>query len=247
MTSAYKWKPLLAGTLGHSVNPETIHRNKYRANLSHVETAFEHAWANAFDDETKAEVDQEMIVGENEILEPLIDWVNSVEWLLLNAEGYEKWEEDGEYQDVDFINLYEPEEEDDNGLKDSDEIYGAEKIYEREEEEEVMEDDGDNDQNDNYQWNGEQEHSSHNLNQSHSISSTRGLYVHAAENCFWGSTQEIGERLLGWAMTPKDFLISPEDQQDRMEDIITKRTRLFAGNAHLIIDLEKAARDDTEE
>jgi len=88
MPSAYKWRPLPAGALGDSVNPETIHRNEHRASLTPLETAFEHARANrgnrlkqrrdfarrydeyqALDDETKAQVDQEMIVEQNEVLE----------------------------------------------------------------------------------------------------------------------------------------------------------------------------------
>jgi len=98
MPSAYKWRPLLAGALGHSVNPETIRRNKHRASLTPLETAFERARANranrlkqcrdfvrrydeyqALDDETKAQVDQEMIVEENKVLQQervaiLADW-----------------------------------------------------------------------------------------------------------------------------------------------------------------------------
>jgi len=98
MPSAYKWRPLLAGALGHSVNPETIRRNEHRASLTPLETAFERARVNrgnrlkqrrdfarrydkyqALDDETKAQVDQEMIVEENEVLEQervaiLADW-----------------------------------------------------------------------------------------------------------------------------------------------------------------------------
>ena len=90
MPSAYKWRPLPAGALGHSVNPETIRRNEHRASLTPLETAFERARANrgnrlkqlerrdfarrydeyqALDDETKAQVDQKMIVEENEVLE----------------------------------------------------------------------------------------------------------------------------------------------------------------------------------
>jgi len=48
-------------------------------------------------------------------------------------------------------------------------------------------------------------------------------------------------------MTPKDFITSPDDQQDSIENILTKRKRFLAGNARLIIDLEAAAREDAEE
>jgi len=98
MPSAYKWRPLPADTLGQSVNPETIHQKEHRASLTPLETAFQRARANrgnrlkqrrdfarrydeyqVLDDETKAQVDQEMIVEENEVLEQervaiLADW-----------------------------------------------------------------------------------------------------------------------------------------------------------------------------
>jgi len=98
MPSAYKWRPLPAGALGHSVNPETIRRNKHRASHTTWEAAFECARGNrgnrlkqrrdfarrydeyqALDDETKALADQEMIVAENKVLEQervaiLADW-----------------------------------------------------------------------------------------------------------------------------------------------------------------------------
>jgi len=98
MPSAYKWRPLPAGPLGHSVNPETIRRNEHRVSLTPLETTFEPARANrgnrlkqrsdfapryhehqALDDETNAQVDQDMIVEENEVLEQdrvaiLADW-----------------------------------------------------------------------------------------------------------------------------------------------------------------------------
>jgi len=84
--------------LGHSLNPETIRQNDQRASLTPLETAFERARANrgnhlkqhrdfvrrydeyqALDDQTKAQVDQEMIVQESEVLEQervaiLADW-----------------------------------------------------------------------------------------------------------------------------------------------------------------------------
>jgi len=98
MRSGYKWRPLLASALGHSVNPETIRRHEHRASLTPLETAFECARANqgnrlkqrrdfarrydeyqAPDDETKARVDQEIIVEKNKVLEQervaiLADW-----------------------------------------------------------------------------------------------------------------------------------------------------------------------------
>ena len=98
MPSAYKWRPLQAGALGDSANPETTHRNAHRTSHTPVETAFERVRANrgnhlkqhrdfarrydeyqALDDETKAQVDRQMIVEENEVQEQecvaiLADW-----------------------------------------------------------------------------------------------------------------------------------------------------------------------------
>jgi len=85
------------------------------------------------------------------------------------------------------------------------------------------------------------------INRPQSATATRGLSSAAAETRFRAGTQEIGERLLGRAMTPKEFFTSPEDQQDSIEHIITKRNHLFAGNVCLIIDLEAGAREDAEE
>jgi len=98
MPSAYKWRLLPAGASGHSVNPVTIRRNEYRASLTPLQTPFERARANrgnrlrqrrdfarrydqyqALDDETKVQVDHEMMIEENEVLEQecvaiLVDW-----------------------------------------------------------------------------------------------------------------------------------------------------------------------------
>ena len=87
MPSAYEWKLLPAGTLGHSVNPETSRRNEDRTSLSPLETAFEQARATsgnsleqhrdlvqtydeyqAFDEEIKDPLYPEMIAEENEVL-----------------------------------------------------------------------------------------------------------------------------------------------------------------------------------
>lgn len=88
MPSAYKWRPLPAGALGHSVNPETLRCNQHRASLTPVETAFERARANrgnwlkqlrdfarklddykALGDADKAEVDKAIIAEKDEALE----------------------------------------------------------------------------------------------------------------------------------------------------------------------------------
>jgi len=98
MPSAYKWRPHPAGTLGHSVYPGAIRWNGHRVSLTPLETAFEYARATrgnrlnqggdfariydeyqALDDETKAQVDPEMIVEENQVLDQervaiLVDW-----------------------------------------------------------------------------------------------------------------------------------------------------------------------------
>jgi len=76
MPSAYMWRLLPAGALGHSVNPETIRWNEHRASHPPLETAFERARANrgnglkqrrdfahrydeyqVLDDDTKVQVD----------------------------------------------------------------------------------------------------------------------------------------------------------------------------------------------
>jgi len=209
----------------------------------------------------------DMTVREDELDEkgrPLIDWVKPVEWLLPNAEVYEEWEEDEGDEDVDFIDLYESGDEGGNGSEDSDEVYGEEEIDEDDEEDvEGEQEEVEGEQEDVKGWEegddnvhmreeGEASGSGlgskmQDLGRPDSASSSRGLYGNAAEHRFRASTQEIGERLLGQAMTPKDFFTSPEDQQDRIENIVTKRKRFLAGNARLIIDLEAAAREDAEE
>jgi len=80
-----------------------------------------------------------------------------------------------------------------------------------------------------------------------SASSSRGLNGDTAEHGFRASTQQIAQWLLGRAMTPKDFFTSRKDQQDSIENIVTKRKRFLPGNARLIIHLEVAAREDAEE
>jgi len=70
-----------------------------------------------------------------------------------------------------------------------------------------------------------------------SASSSRSLYGDAAEHGFSATRQEIGERLLARAMTPKDFFTTPENQQDSMENIVTKRKHFLAHNSHPMIDL----------
>ncbi|PUU76136.1 hypothetical protein B9Z19DRAFT_1130178 [Tuber borchii] len=255
MPSAYKWKPLPAGAHGHFVYPEMICRNRKRANLSRLETGFErYEEYQALDDDTKADMDREMVVEENEILEqesppspsspstlPLTLQVRgrsfsmhgavgspvsaSVEPVVglaraatfgtsrtrepisgrtrfkirfgrrnpgtnrlegthtslsmptggedlredeLDEEGRPliDWE-DEEDQDVDFIDLYESDEEDGNGSEDSHEIYSEEMIYEEEEDKEDKEDDNsDNDNDNNYYDNGDRELSSHSLSRS---------------------------------------------------------------------------------
>jgi len=198
---------------------------------------------------------------------PLIDWVKPVEWLLPNAEVDEEWKEDEEDEDVEFINLYESGDEGGNASEDSDEVYGEEKIDEDDEEdvegEEDNEEDVEGEQEDVEGWEecDDDVHMTHegetsgsglgsrmrDLGRPDSAFSSRGLYGNAAEHRFDASTHQIGDRLLGRAMTPKDFFTSMEDQQDSIENIVSKRKRFLVGNAHLIIDLEAATREDAEE
>jgi len=217
--------------------------------------------------EKDIEGDLDMTVREDELDEkgtPLIDWVKPVEWLVPGGEVYEEWEADEEDKDVDFIDLYESGYEGGNSSEDADEVYGEEEIDEEDEEDvEGEQEDVDGGQEDvegseegdddvHMTDEGETSGSSlgsrmRDLGRPDSASSSRGLYSDVAEHRFCASTQEIGERLVGQAMTPKDVFTSPEDQQDSIENIVTKRKRFLAGNAHLIIDLEAAAREDAEE
>jgi len=223
------------------------------------------------------ERDLDMRVREDELDEkgrPLIDWVKPVEWLLPNAEGDEEWEEDEEDEDVDFIDIYESGDEGGNGSEDYDEVYGEEEIDEDDDEDVEGKPDDEEDvegeqedvecQQEDVQGWEERDDDVHmtdegetsgsglgsrmrDLGRLDSPSCSRGLYGDAAEHSFRASTQEIGGRLLGRAMTPKDFFPSLEDQQDSIENIVSKRKRFLAGNAHLIIDLEAATREDAEE
>jgi len=195
---------------------------------------------------------------------PLIDWVKPVEWLLPNAEVHEECEEDEEDEDADFIDLYESGDEGGNGSEDSEEVYGEGEIDEDDEEDvEGEQEDVEGEQEDVEGWE-EGDDNVHmrdegetfgsglgsrmrDLGGPDSASSSRGLYGDAAEHRFRASPQEIGERLLGPAMTPMDFFTSPEDEQDSIENIVTKRKRFLAGYARLIIDLEAATREDAEE
>jgi len=187
----------------------------------------------------------------------LIDWVKPVECLLPNAEVYEEWEEDEEDEHVDFIDLYESGDKGGNGAEDSDEVYGEQEIKEDEEEDvegEQEDVEGEQEGDDNVHMTDEGETSGsglgsriQDLGRPDSASFSRGLYGDSTECRFRASTQEIGERLLGRAMTPKDFFTSPEDQEDSIENIVTKRGRFLAGNDRLIIGFEAAAREDAEE
>jgi len=168
--------------------------------------------------------------------------VKPLEWLLPNAEVHEEWEKDEEDEDVDFIYLYESGDEGSKGSEDSDQVYGEEEIDEDDEkdvegkQENVEGKQGDVEgqeegDDDVHRTDKGQTSSSglgsrmRDLGRPDSASSSRGLYGDAAEHDFRASTQEIAERLLGRAMTPKDFFTSTEDQQDSIENIVTKRKR----------------------
>jgi len=203
------------------------------------------------------EGDLDMPVEEDELNEksrPLIDWVKPVDWLLRNAEVYEKWEEDEHDEAVDFIDLYESGDEGGNGSEDSDEVYGEEEIDEDEDEVVEGEEDDDKDAEGEVEdMEGDPEEVKHweegdddvhmtyeketsgsclgsrmrDLGHPDSASSFRGLYGEAAEYSFRASIQEIEERQLGRAMTPKDFFTSPEGQKNSIENIVTERKRPF--------------------
>jgi len=224
--------------------------------------------------EEDMEGDLDIMVQEDELDEKgrhLIDWVKHVEWLVPNVEVYKEWEEDADDEDVDFINIYESGDEGGNGPEDSDEVCGAEEIDEDDDEDvESEQEDVEGRQED---VEGEQEelkggeegdqdvHMTDegetsgtgwgsrrcDLVRPDSASSSGRLYGDEAENRFRASKQEIRERLLGQAMTRKDFFTSPEDQQDSIEKIVSKRKPFLVGNARLIIDLDAAPREDTEE
>jgi hypothetical protein len=196
-----------------------------------------------------------MTVREEELDEmgrPLIDWVKPIEWLLPNAEVYEEWEEDEEDEDVDFIDLYESADEDGNGSEDSDGVYGEEEGDTEEEEggDTEEEEGGDTEEEEEGGGGGQEEEEA--LSRTFIKSEDEDIDMMEMrrdfdENRFRASTQEIGERLLGRAMTPKDFFSSPEDQQGSIQQIVSKRKRFLAGNARLIVDLEAAAREDAAE
>ena len=194
----------------------------------------------------------------------MIDSVKPVEWLLPNAEVCEEWEEAEEDEDVDLIDLYEFGDEGGNGLEDSDEVYGEEEIVEDDDEDvEGEEQDVEGEQEDveggeegdddvHMTDKGETSGSGFGsrkryLGRPDSTSSACGLYGDVADDRFCASTQGIGEGLLGQAMIPKDSFTSSEDEQDSIENIVTKRERFLAGNIRLIIDLEVATREDAEE
>jgi len=205
---------------------------------------------------------------------PLIDWVKPVEWLLPNAETYEEWEEDEIDKDVEIIDLYDSGDENGNGSEDSDEVYGEEELgmetdesegeYDDKDEGEDEQDGSDGGEEEEYpkplmksededvDMTGMEESDPFNLGgrgapMGQASPSSQLCSEDASQRRFRASTQEIGERFLGRAMTPKDFFVSPEDQQDSLEDIANKRRRYLAGNARLILDLEAAAREDAEE
>jgi len=183
--------------------------------------------------------------------------VKPVEWLLPNWEVYEEWEEDEEDEDVDFIDLYESGDAGGNGLEDADKVYGEEGIDEDDDEDvegKQVDMEGWQEGYDDVHRTDEGETSGSGLGSimqhlgcPDSASSSRALYADAAELRFCASTPEIGEQLLGRAMTPKDFFTSPEDQQHSIENIVTKRKSFVARNARLIIDLEAATREHPEE
>ncbi|KAG0128949.1 hypothetical protein HOY82DRAFT_541140 [Tuber indicum] len=193
---------------------------------------------------------------------PLIDWVKPVEWLLPNAGVYEEWEEDEEDEDVDFVDLYESADDAGSGEDSDDRVYGEDSEDEWDEEERGGEDEEDEEMEEEESQTLKSEDGDIDMmgieessgvgwgegrvrpRRPNSNSSLHGLYGEEAENHFRASTQEIGEWLLGQAMTPKDFFTSPEEQQNNIQHIVSKRRRFLARNARLLVDLEAAARED---
>jgi len=156
--------------------------------------------------------------------------VKPVEWLLPNAEVYEEWEEDAEDKEVNFMDQYKSGDEGGNGSEDCDEVYGAEEIDKEDDEDvEGEQDDVKGEQDDMEGWEegdddvhmtdeGETSGSGwgsrmQDLGRPDSVSSSHDLYGDAAEHRFRANTQDIRERLLGRALTPKDFFTSPEDHR----------------------------------
>ena len=115
------------------------------------------------------------------------------------------------------MDLDESEDEDSNGSEDSDDVYGEEETVEDKESIQNIEE-GEEEADEDIDIRGVGGTSGwglgrrrQDLDSSDSASSSLGLYREAAENCFHASTQEIGESLLRWAMTPKVFFTRPED------------------------------------
>ncbi|RPA88434.1 hypothetical protein L873DRAFT_1849712 [Choiromyces venosus 120613-1] len=175
---------------------------------------------------------------------PLIDWVKPVECLMPNAEVYEECEED---EDVDFVDLYESDEASNGGEDSDDEVYSEEDGQQEHDEEEEEDDDEMGDEVEEPVYLSQTFIKSEDGDVNMMGMGDPGLYGDEAQNRFRASTQEIGEWLLGRAMTPKDFFTCPEEQEDSIEHIVSKRRWFLAGNACLLVDLEAATREDAAE
>ncbi|KAG0638460.1 hypothetical protein HOY80DRAFT_1078262 [Tuber brumale] len=155
------------------------------------------------------------------------------------------WEEDEKDEDVDFVDLYGLADRDGRGSEDSDGFYGEEE-GDMEEKEGDMEEEEKGEEAEEEE--GEEEKA---LLWTFIKSKDEDIDMmekrDSDENRFRASMQEIGEHLLGQAMTPKDFFSCLEDQQDSIVHIVTKRKWFLAGNARLIVDLEATARKDAAE